>query len=481
MPKKIFKTYPLFTRFSVLSLGLFILIGYFIVLGIAPAVENFIVEEQKLQTVIVINRLANQFLSREDFTVPLSPESLAKMDNFIRNAYIPGALAIFITDSQGRVIYVEPRQFSNLYIGSDLSANNNVKQVMKERAAVAAFTDLKPSERDFLSLSRVFLQAVPITFGTSVELAGVFYSVSRVGFIAQAIRNIQDDFGLRIGAGFLILYIALAFIVANAGRIIRRQQRELKEVSDREVAQAQELARLKDQFVFIAAHELRSPVTAISLSLELLENVKKTLVPQAGELLEGIGRETIRLKSLINDLLDASRLETGKFSINPQPFELMKFLKDAADENAPFAKEHHVVLSLDLAKDLPEKITSDLTKVREVLNNLITNAIKYNRPAGYVKVFVSRDSQRKEILFQVKDTGLGISLEEQKHVFERFWRSETVEVRRLEGTGLGLWISRQIVERLGGRIGFESHFGVGSNFYFALPEIVQALPGEVRI
>ncbi|MEK7146678.1 MAG: HAMP domain-containing sensor histidine kinase [Patescibacteria group bacterium] len=463
-----FKTYPLFTRFSVLSLILFLLIGYFIIAGFAPALKDFIIAKHELESVIFYNRLANHFLTKDDFVFPLKPERKEAMADFITNAYTPGSMLFFITDSRGKVVYVEPEAFSEQFIGSSLTGNYYVNYVLQERNASAGFVKVSDKEKPFLSMNEAFAQAAPITFGDSVEMTGIVYAVSRVGFITKTIEVMEQSVGLRIVIGFLTLYLLLSIIVGNASLVIHRQHGELKDLTKRQIEQTQELARLKDQFVFIAAHELRSPVTVIGLSLEMLEKAKSSLTGQAKELLDDINHQTSRLKDLINDLLDASRLEAGKFSLKSEVFDLRSFLTDYIETLKPLGRKHKITLFLEAAEDMPKEISGDRARLREVLSNFITNAIKYNKEGGSVRVMAGFNPKNKnELLFQVKDSGIGIADDDQRHVFERFWRAD--EVKNIEGTGLGLWIAKQIVERWDGRVGMQSKAGIGSDFYFTLP------------
>ncbi|MBI2591753.1 MAG: HAMP domain-containing histidine kinase [Candidatus Brennerbacteria bacterium] len=468
-----FKTYPLFTRFSILSLILFILIGYFIITGLAPALKDFIIAKHELESVIFYNRLANRFLTPEDFIFPLKPERQKAAADFIANAYTPGSFLFFITDSRGKVIYVEPSVFSEQFIGSSLAGNYYVNYVIREHNASAGFVNVTPEEKPFLNMNQAFAQATPITFGDSVEMIGMVYAVSRVGFITETIGIIEKSVGLRIIIGFLTLYLLLSIIVGNASLVIHRQHGELKDLTRRQIEQTQELARLKDQFVFIAAHELRSPVTVIGLSLEMLEKAKSSLTGQAKELLEDINRQTGRLKDLINDLLDASKLEAGKFSLKSAVFSLPSFLTDYIETLKPLGRKHKITLFLEISDDAPKEVFADQARLREVLSNFVTNAIKYNKEGGSVRITIGLNPKQKdELLFQVKDSGIGISDEDQQHVFERFWRAD--EVKNIEGTGLGLWIAKQIIERWDGRVGMRSKAEIGSDFYFTLPIITAA-------
>lgn len=231
-----------------------------------------------------------------------------------------------------------------------------------------------------------------------------------------------------------------------------------------------EIAKLKDDFVFVAAHELRSPVTVLqSYVAEILDD-KKTVQkiskanPYFLEMLNAINVSKDRLVTLINDLLNVARMEAGRFQVNITETTLSETVGPLIKTLGELGKPRKITLAYKEEGKIP-KVKVDPDRVSELLTNLISNAIKYNKDKGSVKVTASFTDGK--IHFEVADTGIGLSEEEQKHMFEKFWRSD--DVRKVQGTGLGMFIVKHMVEQMGGKISFTSKKGVGSTFKFELP------------
>ncbi|MGH7858110.1 MAG: ATP-binding protein, partial [Candidatus Binatia bacterium] len=186
--------------------------------------------------------------------------------------------------------------------------------------------------------------------------------------------------------------------------------------------------------------------------------------------------ETVRgsadtLLGLINDILDFSKIEAGRLSVEPIPFDLEVAAEEVVELFAAKAAEKHLNLVLRYAPDTPNRVVGDAGRVRQVLTNLVGNAIKFTE-AGYVFVNVEcerRDESRAWFRCTVEDTGIGIPAEKLAHIFDRFTQADTSTTRKYGGTGLGLAISKQLVELMGGEIGLRSQAGQGSTFWFMLP------------
>ena len=241
-----------------------------------------------------------------------------------------------------------------------------------------------------------------------------------------------------------------------------------------------ELDRMKSEFVSLASHQLKTPLTAIRWFLELLlEGDAGNLAPKQREYLMDAMRAVLRLTELTNFLLNISRIETGKLGMIPKPADVVEFTKGVLREAEPLLASKAHDISLHPAGRIGT-VQFDEKLVREILVNLISNSVKYTPPAGSVSVHVSR--KKDMIEFEVRDTGVGIPAREQKHIFEKFFRASNASYEATEGTGLGLYLARSLAEMCGGSMRFSSQEGRGSSFFFLLPvDPPPPIKGEKRL
>jgi signal transduction histidine kinase len=239
-----------------------------------------------------------------------------------------------------------------------------------------------------------------------------------------------------------------------------------------QAATAIENARLFQQSDFIAemVHELRTPLAALKASTALL--LRPDLPPERREdIISTMQGETQRLIRLTTDFLDLARLESGRTRLETAPFDLHKLITESIEVVMPQANEKGVAVQSD---ENPFMVNGDRGKVKQVLLNLLTNAIKYNRENGQIMVLteLAEGYDQPFVRIAVKDTGYGISKENQRHMFQKFFRvADTAGFT--SGTGLGLAIAKHIVEAHGGHIGLDSEEGIGSTFFFTLPLLTE--------
>jgi len=227
-----------------------------------------------------------------------------------------------------------------------------------------------------------------------------------------------------------------------------------------------ELDRLKSEFVSNVSHELRAPLHTISGFAQLLLDGKIEDRAVQRECLETVSRQTEHLTRLINDLLDSSRIEAGHFELHRGPVQMREVIRQVLKELQPLALQKQVVLADETASDLPV-VLADAQRMGQVVTNLVHNAIKFSAEQG--RVIISSNLDRHELVLAVTDNGVGIPAGAMRHMFERFYQADGSSTRRAGGTGLGLYICKQIVEAHGGRIWVESEEGRGSVFRFTLP------------
>jgi signal transduction histidine kinase len=228
----------------------------------------------------------------------------------------------------------------------------------------------------------------------------------------------------------------------------------------------QELDRLKSAFVSIVSHELRTPMTSIKGYVEnMLIGLTGTLTDKQSHYLQRVKRNVERLTRLINDLLDLSRIEAGRIELHPAWLSVPELVGDVVESLHSMAREKPVTVVTQSAPALP-LIRADRDKLHQILTNLIQNAIKFTPPNGEVRVEMQRTDGH--VLISVADTGCGIPPDEIDKVFEKFYRGESAPVEA-RGAGLGLAITKSLVELHGGRIWVESTPGHGSRFSLTLP------------
>jgi len=227
--------------------------------------------------------------------------------------------------------------------------------------------------------------------------------------------------------------------------------------------QLAEASRIRTEFVRIVSHQLRSPITNLSWAIDsLMAGDLGRIEKSQLEYFQILKENSSRMKELIKDLLITSRIEEGTLPIKKEKVSLIEITKSLISGFLPFAKASNVEIKFDFDKNLPE-ISTDPDQVKVVIENLLDNAIRYMGKKGEVKISL-RKSEGK-VLFEIADNGLGILEEDQKYIFQKFFRSKSNK----GGTGLGLFITKSIVEKLGGKIWFESKEGEGTTFYFTLP------------
>lgn len=240
----------------------------------------------------------------------------------------------------------------------------------------------------------------------------------------------------------------------------------------RDISHRKELDRLKDHFVFVAAHELRTPVTSLRWNLDLIKE-SKTICESEGEtheIVDSMTGSVHRLNELVNDLLDTSRLDYGTIKLKPKTFQVSQLVQRIAKELSPIIDKNHVKLSLDVEPIKELKIEADQRRVGEVLTNFISNAAKYSLPGGQITVTVEDGGQ--EVVFRVKDQGVGLSQEDIDLLFKKFSRPDNhPDDKDIESTGLGLYIVKTLVGLWDGRVWAESEGrGKGSTFAFTVPK-----------
>lgn len=285
----------------------------------------------------------------------------------------------------------------------------------------------------------------------------------KVGLISMSFSLVQTDILIQrtVNYSYVILVIILIivlFLVVQHTRLFEYALllKKLKEVD-----------QMKDDFISIAAHELRTPLTAISGYASLLkESLINKVSSDDEKSLDRIMISAKRLDKLVEDILNVSRIEQGRLSYDFQKHDVNKIVNEIIEEFQSEANDKGLELKVDLIKQ-PAYVKIDEEKLKQILFNLIGNSIKYTLKG---KINVSVVSEDNQVIVNVKDTGLGMDVEDQKQLFSKFYRVKNTETIKIGGTGLGLWITKQLVEKMNGKIGAQSIKGTGSRFFISFPE-----------
>lgn len=294
------------------------------------------------------------------------------------------------------------------------------------------------------------VRAVPdVEAGVSLGIVLVDVSMATIDDVAK--RNIK---GAYIYLFFIVL--AISFLLLRQAKIVDYTvlYRKLKEVD-----------QMKDDFIAMAAHELRTPLTVVKGYAGMLA-LSKNLRDEEKEDVSRIAVSIDQLNTLIGDILDVVRLGQGRMSFDQKNTDISPILEKVVDSFSVVA--HQKGLEISYEKNNIPNVFVDAEKLRQVLVNIVGNSIKYT-PVGSIKVFAEVSGSTVSI--RVRDTGIGISAEDQQKLFGKFFRVKSKETEDIRGTGLGLWIAAQVVSNMGGKISVESIKGKGTDFIISFPAV----------
>ncbi|RYY68634.1 MAG: HAMP domain-containing histidine kinase, partial [Chitinophagaceae bacterium] len=231
----------------------------------------------------------------------------------------------------------------------------------------------------------------------------------------------------------------------------------------RDITEIRKLLEQKDAFLAIASHELKTPLTSLKTYGQVLQDIFESRNDEQAVLMLGrMDNQVNKLTNLINDLLDVTRIQSGKMQFNKDDFDLSRIISDILDDLQLTTAKHSI------KKDLPDHLPmwGDKERIGQVITNLVSNAIKYSPAGGEIQVVLRKVGD--DILLSVKDFGIGIPEGMHSRIFEQFYRANNFR-EAISGIGIGLFICAEVIERSGGKIWADSNEGAGSTFYVSMP------------
>ena len=275
--------------------------------------------------------------------------------------------------------------------------------------------------------------------------------------------------------GWFIALLAILVLLVGAGvlrwrtRLILARQVELERIVEERTEEARNAARAKGEFLANMSHEIRTPMNAVVGITDILSQMQ--LPAEAKDHLGTIRSSGDALLAIINDILDYSKIESGKLELERHRFDLIQCVEETLAAIQVTARGKGLRLEDVIDPAVPDFIENDRTRLRQILLNLLSNAVKFT-PSGSVRLLISAEDNGQTLHFEVHDSGIGISPEGIGKLFREFSQADSSTTRRFGGTGLGLTISKKLTEAMGGRIWVESEPGQGSRFHFTirLPE-----------
>ena len=236
----------------------------------------------------------------------------------------------------------------------------------------------------------------------------------------------------------------------------------------RDITREKEIDKAKSEFVSLASHQLRTPLTTISWYTEMiLRGDVGVIVPSQKKYLEEIYQGNKRMVELVNTLLDVSQIELGTFKVESKPTDIIALAQSVLDEQKQNIGNKRLITNLKLGNDIPT-FSTDSRLLRMVFQNLIANAVMYTPANGNIEFSITLQ-EKKNIFIKISDTGYGIPKDQQSQIFTKLFRADNVRDKDTNGTGLGLYLAKSIVEKSGGKIWFESEENKGTTFFVSIP------------
>jgi len=388
--------------------------------------------------------------------------------------------SIFMSLSLYRLIKV--KQLKKRYANAEFFPSIEIKRFFWLIMLIGlAWGSISPLFLFDYDLSQQLIISIIIA-GVSASSSTVMSPIKSIAFSFTALLIIplvisfllMDSADSHIFALLFIVYLVFLFMtIKNANKdvqaILDLNYKNLKLIEDlkRQKVIAEKNNKVKNQFLANMSHEVRTPMNSIMGFSELLrQNETK---PEKLQFIRSIHKSSQYLLQIISDILDFSKLENNQISFEKKPFSVEFEIKTELDHFKDLAKEQNLQLDLEFDSNLPNTLYSDVSRIKQVMNHLISNAIKFSFSGSIISVKTGYDHQKSQLIISVQDYGIGIPKNQHATIFNAFTQVDLSETRKYGGTGLGLSISSKIVEGLGGLISLDSEENKGSRFTVSIP------------
>ncbi len=324
-------------------------------------------------------------------------------------------------------------------------------------------------------LQETLLAVFSILLIIGVAYAAGFYMLRK--YFIKPLHEIAEE-ARELGEGKYDLDLKSDYTVTEMNVLTSSLNESVKRIK-KQREREKTLSKMKSEFISIAAHQLRTPLSAIKWTFQmLLEGDVGELTEEQREFIERGSRTNENMVTLINDLLNVSRIEEGRFGYEFEKHSLEKIVEEVIEEKRLKAQEEDVTLNFEKPQTSLPQVRVDPEKITLAIKNLIDNAVKYTFPGGQITVKLKLKNNAIE--FSIADTGVGIPENQMQRLFTKFFRAENAIRLQTEGSGLGLYLVKNIIESHKGKVWAESEEGKGSTFYFTLPFEEEDMPNNVN-